>query len=447
MNGLAVPLFLATAIVAALAAANAAKEFRSKPFSLLVMGGYALVYGIAPLALFDDSDTEVLKSSVASLLGIIGLVAGIGFARKQFGPPEEVRAGLPRGAARVRVAIFMAVVGAMGCVMFAYGSAGSVVRYLSSGRFEFRLDPAYPILSILGLYLIPFLCVAPLLMICSQKRVERLTGIGLGLMVAIFLFFFLKGTRSLPVGLFVGLGVMLAITTGVTKDRVKGGMKASTAVSLGLLALMVVTILPNLYEARKDLSSGTVTPWSALSGGTASSNATSGTGILQREPLNYSIFLNRVVSVYPQKNDFLWLYPLRRILFFPLPSGSLKPPDTNKEVGRALGDTGNETTIPPSLPGEGYVVLGGLWGVMPWLFLYGLLIGAIESRQSRPSLALALMAVGFSSSLLTLRGQLYELTLSVVFAMLVSALVLKVCAGGGPRARSYEVRRVKGAGE
>lgn len=357
-------------------------------------------------------------------MAILGLIYGRKMARLLFGEAS----GLPGDDAfrsrLIRYGLITQAIGLAGAWSVAAGSAGSLSAYLASGRFEHRLDPSSGTLVILGIYLTPFLSTAPLLMTLSKSGKVRLVGIVFGLASAMAFFFFLKGTRSMSIGLLIGLVVLIAIHRSGHRDFTPTGHRNLAAIVLAGIAAAV--ILPNMYDARKVLSTEEVSAQEVIFGSTEAEDDPGGT--FNQEPLDYSLHLQSAITTFPEYHEYLWLYPLRRLVFFPLKSSpdGHKPPDTNKSFATAIGKGYRSTTIPPSLPGEGYVTLGGLVGSGLWAVLYGLALGWIEARLQRPAVALAAITIGFSGALLALRGQFYELFLSMAATMLICSVVIRL---------------------
>lgn len=424
MPEFAYALNLLVATVVAFAAFNAVLNLQAQFLSAIVLGSFALIYGVAPL--FLGSGNRPLTASFTCLAAASGLLFGRRVAVGLFGTPTAlpVKSMFQNGATRYIVAT--QILGLAGALAFALGSAGSLDSYLASTRFEYRLDPSNGALALIGLYLMPFLTAPPLIMVLAKSKALRITGIVYGVMTSLGCFFFLKGTRSLAIGLLVGIMVLAAMSG--TKQKAKRSASQQrhfvAVVAAGIIAMIV---LPNMYQARHLLSSEDVSAQDVLIGDGQDGNSGRGS-IFEQEPLNYSVFLQQAVDTFPDQHEYLWLYPIRRIAFFPLKSSDdgLKPPDTNATFAAALGQGGRSTTIPPSLPGEGYVVLGGVVGSALWAILYGLGIGWLESRQHRPHVALAVIVVGFSNALLALRGQFYELALSMTATIVMCAFLVRV---------------------
>lgn len=394
MNSFAFMIHLVVVISGSLITIHSARNISSEFLSTILFGGFTLIYGVAPLFLdsTQESTTSLLVAG-ACLASLIGLYLGRRLARETIGLPAPLDLTTLFGNKVRRILVLSFMVGVFGVAAFAYGAAGSIPAYMASGRFEFRLNPANSTLYLLGLYLLSFIGV-PSLMLAWQRR-TRLLGLLFGLATALFAFYFLKGTRSLAIGVIIGAIILTSI--GMERSALRQGRSKNSTRSLGVMLLagiFMMMFLPNMYAARHQLSSGEINPTEVLFGpqDQASSGpiegSRSGVGsIFEQEPLNYAGFLNSATSIYPQQNDFLWAYPLRRVIFFPLPSGGIKPPDTNKVFAENIGKAGNSTTIPPSLPGEGYVVLGGVAGAGLWSLLYGFGLGWLEARLRRPTVA------------------------------------------------------------
>lgn len=211
-------------------------------------------------------------------------------------------------------------------------------------------------------------------------------------------------------------------------DSHKNVSRQRHLVAVAAAAIIAMVVLPNMYQARHLLSSEEVSAQDVLVGPSESASDDEG-GVFAQEPLNYSEFLQAAVVIFPANHDYLWVYPIRRIAFFPLKSSvdGLKPPDTNVAFAEAVGRGSNaKTTIPPSLPGEGYVVFGGVLGSGIWALLYGLGVGWLEAKMRKPYVALTVLSTGFPSALLALRGQFYELFLSLTLTLILCAVITRI---------------------
>jgi hypothetical protein len=440
MTSLTSPLFLAVAIIGLGAAVKRLPNVQSRPVSTALLAGYALIFGLAPLVNFWEAESgSTLKASFASLLGLFGLFLGMRLGRLQFGEPEPIDL---TSLVRTRyVLLACTLLGVSGLLMFAYGSAGSLAAYMASGRFEYRLNPRSPLLAATGAYFIPFLGIPGALLTWARSASVRLMGLAVGLSTTAFLFSFYKGARAAAVGIL--LTVVFAWLASPRRASSTGhSARLRVAVGMAVGGAIASLMLPVMYQARTTLASeGTITAFGRAIQETylTSSTAPSSTAkMFEREPLNYADYLVEATEIFPQRQDFLWVYPLRRLLFFYLPSGGAKPPDTNEIFAQAAGRVEGRTTIPPSLVGEGYIVFGGLFGVLPWVALYGVAVAFLEARLKRPVAALVFLAVGFSTALLALRGQLYELGASWMVSLLFATLIIR--AAGARRARGSKGR-------
>ncbi len=436
MNELSGVIHLLVAALASHFAFTSARKLSSEFLSALFFGGYAVIYGIAPLFLEFGGDGDVLfLTAIASLLALLGALGGRAMARAYFGPAASINMADLTGPKSLGVIVPCGLIGVLGMAFLAYGAAGSLPAYIASGRFEFRLNPANPVMYIAGQYMAPFIGVPPLILVSRPKT--RALGFALGLVTAIFAFYFLKGTRSIAIGILLGVFVLAAIGAQRRQGRKPHGSKRGLLALLagGLLALIV---MPNMYQARHALGTADVSPVEALFG-MDNRAIRSGENLLVKEPLNYSEFLASAVRVFPSQRDFLWLYPMRRLLFFPLPSGELKPPDTNRVFAQSIGLGSGSTTIPPSLPGEGYVVLGGVAGSGLWAVLYGLGLGWWESRMFRTTASLLALAVGFPVILLAQRGQFYEIVMQVVITFVLASCLIRLIRPDGAKPKGLTV--------
>lgn len=438
MNALALSLHVLVILLAGMVAFRATRNLAAEFLSATLFGGYALVYGLAPNFLdFPPDGNAQFLIAAASLLTLLGMLGGRQLAREAVGRPSALSPSILTLKVPWRILTLSALTGMAGVLAFAYGAAGSLSAYVASGRFEFRQDPASPLLYLIGLYLIPFLGVPALIL--SWRKPSRAVGLAAGLGVALFAFYFLKGTRSLAVGVLIGCMVLTVIGIDSWQSNRRPKQHLRAVVAVGLAGGFLMLLLPNMYAARTQLASGEVTPSEILFGSNSETRVDQGS-VFEQEPLNYAEFLGDAVVTYPAQTEFLWLYPVRRIVFFPLSSGGLKPPDTNSVFADSIGKGGtNNTTIPPSLPGEGYVVLGGLFGSALWALLYGFALGWLESRLHKPSVALSVLAIGFPTALLALRGQFYELFMSVLVTFFVAWTIIRLARVKSPPQENSDV--------
>jgi hypothetical protein len=393
----------------------------ARPLSATVMAGYALVFGFAPAFLFWDVQDELVarRTSFACVLAFFGLVVGTLAGRRAAGEAAHFRwdqfSWVP---GRRWVFVICGVLGVVGFFLLAVGAAGSVSAYLDAGRFEHR-DRSVPAMSLLGGHMLRLAGIPAIALSLSPRRRHRYVGRILGAAVAIGVFIGTQGSRSFALGLLIALLFAALFHPGTRRSRTSP--RPLRLIVGGVLALLLtITLASGMYFARRSLHVDPSTTWSTTQAGLES------VGVFDREPLNYSTHLARGVAVIPEQVPFEWLSPVRRLLLFPMQSGGLKPRDPNLLFGQAIGTRVLGTTVPPSLPGEGYFVLGGLLGVAPWAAMYGFLIAWVESRQNRFVIGLVILATGFEQSLLLLRGQFYEVSVRIAVVWLLCLLLGRV---------------------
>lgn len=418
-------LYLVTFTLMSLWAVWCLRRLQRHAFIAVVAGGYAVIYGLVPLlriltGLADDGSSTV---AVACGLGGAGLLVGwrrgvSGHRRRTIISPAEL---LDRYSRR-RFLIACVTCAALGFAATAITSAGSIGAFVSQGRFETRGEGGL-LGAVIGPLMMRVLIVPVFLLAASPHRRRRTIGVLLGVFSAAFIFAATSGSRSLTLGLLGAAGVGVAFARARSAEQAHrppgdAAIRSLTRLLIGILAIVSMgVLLSGLYEARKTFrSDGTQAVSSSLN-----SAATFDT-LTESEPFTYSQYLEEAAKTYPQDHPYLWLYPVRRLVFAVPVFGDLKPPDTNLVFAESIG-VGSLTTIPPTLPGEGYVVLGGLVGVFPWTFLYGFLIGRLSTSSRSPLIRVVMLAAAIDQGLLALRGQLYESTASLLALFLISMVL------------------------
>lgn len=435
-------LFLLVAIVAGTMASVMVfrGHFDGHPLFVGILGVYAVIYGLVPAVAppVDVPDSIYIEAGVTSLLGLAGLIVGWNFVRTK--SKIRPRTLVPRDDTGwlLRAVLLFTALGVFGFVLNTVSAAGSVNAYLEGGRFAFR-GTGNPLLVIGGESLMRSLLVVPFLLTQSTDRRLRLLGYMYAFVGALLVYVAFNGTRAIALGLVGAAGfghLWLHVVTGRPLTRREGVMRAfrfaGLALAIGILAM-------GLYNAREAMNTRGV---SALA--TEFGDFTDAGSVVGSEPLGYSRFLFVAVEHVPESRDFMWIYPVRRTLFFFLPSGGLKPPDLNIEFARLIPGFPPGGTVPPSLPGEGYIALGGAPGAFFWLVLYGLLGAWMERSASRSRVAqIAFGGIYVELLLLASRGQLYEDVVRVV-TLLVSVWIVCFVLGrakavrheaGSPRCR------------
>lgn len=419
-------LYVAVTLMAALWATWCSRRLDRHAFIAVVVGGYSVVFGLVPWlrSLLGIDEELSLVGAGAALLGLLGLFAGWTFVgRSRFRSRAAVTVlALADRYRRPRFLLLCAGAVLIGFLVAAIASAGSVTAFVSQGRFEFRGQGGF-LGTIVGPLMMRLGTVPVFVLACSTDRRHRVMAWWAAVAGAVSVYVTSGGARSLAMGLLGAALIGSALRRQANPARARhpsmSGLKGLRRALMAVLAITLAgVLLSGLYEARRTLRTEGL---SAITSSLAS--AVDIQTVVESEPFTYGQVLDDAVRLYPEDHDFLWVYPLRRLVFFPPGLGGLKPPDTNLVFAESLGVSGG-TTIPPSLPGEGYVVAGGLFGVFPWLALYGVLIGwASTTLRGRGVVALVLAATSVDQGLLVLRGQLYEVVVTMVtLCVLVSAL-------------------------
>lgn len=384
----------------------------------LLIGGYAAVYGIVPLVVGPgDADTYGI-AGLATLLGLGGLLGGWHlFPRRARRGGDWFKKDIYRDRRPIRrMCVAATIVAVTGFVLHAYVLAGSLGGYLDAGRFEYRssIGP----LSLVTSVMTRAALVPPFLLCRSQYRSHKHVGYAYALVAATLLYLGFDGTRAAAIGV---LGSAMVGRLLADPDERSASRRKHTArlARLATLAVVAVVLSTSLYTARSTLKTdGIAVVVDSLA------NPSSLGEIVQSESLGYSRFLFEAVEHFPEDRDFMWAYPLRRTIFFFMPSGSdFKPPDMNNEFAKTIGMR-DDVTVPATLPGEGYIAAGGVVGAALWMTMYGWLGSALNRLQrTRRVWFIAVGAGTVELVLVVLRGQLYESTVRIVSLAAMVALL------------------------
>jgi hypothetical protein len=392
---------------------------KSRPLFLGLVAGYAVVFGLVPAVSTPPSVAgEVYDlAGTVSLVGMAGLLAGWHFDRRPL-PARTVPLVLEPAFAR-SVALFCTLLALTGFLLIAMSAAGSVSSYLAAGRFSFR-GTVHPVVSVGAASLIRCGMAAPLALQLSRSRVHNAMAWVYAIFASGAVFFAFKGTRSTAIGI-LGAAVLGYVWRYVGTEAQSFSARRRQFVAMmkaGVALLVLVLLAVLMYEARKTLNER------GLVSIIDSTSVLQSDAIFEREPFTYSTVLYVAVDHFPDDRPYMWLAPLRRTLFAPLPTGGLKPEDPTEVMGQLIRGVASTVTVPPSLPGEGYIALGGSFGAGLWLLLYGL-TGAFLERRARTSrlMTLFLGTAAVETALLTLRGQLYEQCVRTALLLVLLALV------------------------
>ncbi len=148
------------------------------------------------------------------------------------------------------------------------------------------------------------------------------------------------------------------------------------------------------------------------------------------EPLNYHAQAIMAVENFQNSKDWYWGESYIRIVFGMLPEKfafGMKPPDTNLRFAEAVDFRHNKTsvTIPPSVPGEGYINFGLAGTILSGAIYAFVFRCSTLVYQSSGRLSFVISPAIFGIAIMAVRGQLYDLViLTVVFSSVGVASIL-----------------------
>jgi hypothetical protein len=403
--------------------------------SLLLTGfttGFLIIHGIVPLIASEVSssiDYDEHSRDVAAWFSLACAVAfGIGVCLSK--APQNAGThfrsvqckacgidGVPRGAL-AQLLVWSAALGVLGLILMARAETDSLALLLDSSRFEFRHSRA-TIPYLLGTYLTGFACAPPVISVGLALHWKLISVVYSLSYVYLSYFIFLRGARSLPLGILGSLLIALALHRRL-------GARALGALAVG--TILIGTIAVGLYEARKRPRTVSETV-AFLCTSDAYADA------LARDPLNYHQCTIGAIKCFPAVHPFLNLAVYRRVLFFFIPSSVssfLKPPDPNVRFGEVVFNTPYQwnVTVPPSIPGEVWVNCWGWVGLLPMVF-YGWMVRRVDDLLVQSPLWQ--IFIGSQSArlvLLGMRGQFYDLFVPMLFIILTGWLIMKLSRFG-----------------
>ncbi len=149
------------------------------------------------------------------------------------------------------------------------------------------------------------------------------------------------------------------------------------------------------------------------------------------EPLDYHRQMIIAAEAFQEPRDWFWGDSYLRIAFAFVPekfSFGLKPRDTNLRFAEAvdfrLGE--QSVTIPPSVPGEGYINFGLLGSVLSGAIYAVLFRFASRLWQSNSDLAFIVNPAIFGISVMSVRGQLYDIVFLVTIFSVVGVAIIAI---------------------
>jgi hypothetical protein len=380
--------------------------------TLLAMG-LGLIHGLAPTI----SNTfgsltyshDRLYAAAYSFFGILLLLTGVHStsSRNQLHIRNSLDQQLIHNRGRTILIFWIcAIVGIIGFLTSFWIAGIRVDEVVQSGRFTFRFQGG-AVAAILRYSTL--LCVFPGFLGFFISRRYMVLGLVYAFIAATLIFFLTKGTRGNSIGILAGMISGYILSRPIITNR--------HIAFLGASALSIVLLAVSLYSVRRVMN---YQDYGALL--TIIFSASSYTDLFNRDPLNYNEVFVEVVRGVPFNCDYLPFASLRRILFFYVPSNmfpSLKPEDVNitlaREVFRMPAHL--RVSIPPSIPGDAYVNFGGLPGLI-YLFVQGCFIGYVSAKMRSSWVAfIAISPIAVHLILLGLRGQPYEVSLQMAFAV------------------------------
>jgi hypothetical protein len=413
-----------TLLFCALVCLFSLRDIRTNLLRFLIFAGYGIIHGLVPAVV----PAELLNShfsyesrSDAALFAFASVLALFsGWYLHEFsirGRKRRInalKATLEHESVRSYLLPLFWVsmlIGTAGWAIYVKGTGASLQEMAQSSRFAFRQEGS-TILKLAGTHLASFAFVPGFLCVFLERR-HRIAGIVYTLAMALACFFVLTvGMRAIPLGLVGGIGVGYAMRYPVSPKRFVG---------LALGGVVIFCLAVSLYQVRKvmrESSAGEMVS-QVFSPETYAAALTS-------DPLNYHENLVGAIDSFPSEHPYLAGATYCRILFFFLPNSNgdgLKPEDTNMVFARVVYHT-NPTdlvAIPPSVPGDAYINWWGWWGGLAMMFLNGVILSWGNYKMLSKLFWFIVLGPQFARfALLVLRGQPYELFVTILFVAVVN---------------------------
>lgn len=403
----------------------------------LFFAPYGLIHGLVPAISLPRGwhQQDYVSAALLALLGCVSASAGWRLYERFHAAPRgqalspDLQARL--AAPSTRAALSRLVVASMVLSVLAWigqlvSKAGSLEEALAAGRFEHRLSGNLLVAALFSHAVIKLSQLPGFLGFFLARRM-KIAGVCFSLTFAAVLFVASKGARGLALGVVVSTLLGSVLATRMTRRRLW---------AMGLLFCLLPPLAAGLYTVRKSMSRGSL---SDLAEDLVSARTYE--DALHSDPLGYHQWLVAAVHFFPRYHPYLEGATYRRILLFAIPGrlvGDLKPRDTHMVFAEAIGAPGGELlTIPPSLPGDGYINFYGWPGVILVLFGTGFVYALITARF-RESLAWLLTAgASFGHvAVMTMRGQPYEITAELVAGACIVLPLAGLCGVRWTRASS-----------
>lgn len=416
MPGLWYSLVVAVCVVEVAASARALNE---RLIRFFLFFGIGLIHGLVPL-LGPDYRIASWQPSLraleqAPLLTFAG-VAAMSLAWRitdhvNRGDRHPERPRVPEAIASnqrqlQRIAFAAGALGVAGMLGVFILSAGSVSAYVEGSRFEFRFTGGP--LAVVALQFIALAAVPGFLAFMLRRRVWRYSCVAYAIGFSGFYYLATRGTRSIP------MGVLGALLVGFIIARRPSRSMSLVAITATVLSVFLAV---GLYTVRRDLGS-----LSVVQAATRLVEVDTYRDAVNTDPLNYHGAFLAAIDLFPDEHRYLYGATYRRILLAPIPvalAGGLKPEDTHITFGETIAGPGTALSVPPSIPGDGYINFGGALGTVFIMAIWGGLGALADRALSRRTWTFLWLGPNLVRvSLLFLRGQPYELLVISTFMFL-----------------------------
>lgn len=401
---------------------------RARFIRLLMFAGLGLIHGVMPILtpryfyFSGATDGDIHLAAFAAFIGIAMFSIGFRFYERFRSCPNGLDQSLfdwlddPRIHAALR-RLFWA---SMAIGMFAMMGdwvlrAGSIGAMFSAGRFDFRFEGGY--VSIVLRHVVTLLYIPGFIGFFLTRK-HRMIGVAFALIVAFVMIFVTKGSRGMPIGLIGGPMLAYVLCYSFSPKRM---------VNLAVAGFVMSVLIIGVYEARKTMKQDTI-------GETLIRLVTPETyeKALTRDPLNTHQFLVAAVQHFPSEHDYLHGATYIRILMFAVPGRwlpEIKPEDTHLVFGRVItGRSTSMTTMMPTMPGDGYINLWGLPGVIIVMFVNGVAVAFVaRCALVSPIWTVAIGARFVGLAVVTLRGQPYEVVFSIITSIVIVWFIGRLC--------------------
>lgn len=387
---------------------------------ILMFAPLGLVHGLVPILAppegWQPDDTE--WAAWMALLGVGAFAAGWRLYERRR-PQSRAGPGIAPALGRRlaepvvqralrRMCFASAVLGVVGWLAEMVVDAGSVSAAWNASRFEYRGRG-----GLLSVVLAHARNTFPLLpgFLCFFLPLRyRVFGIVYTCVMAVLMFVGTQGARGTSLGLLVGLGLGFALRYRLGPGRV---------LLAGAFGLSLVVLASGLYEARKIMGRTSAAGVVRLL-----TSPEAYRDMLRRDPLSYHNFLVAAVHHFPDYHPYLNGATYRRLVVFFVPrkyAEWLKPPDTNQVFASVIKGADTETTIPPTMMGDGYI---NFWG-WPGVVLIGLFNGALFAMVTHRARANIVWFLGIGGTfgrvaVMSIRGQPYEIITGLASAALLT---------------------------